>query len=349
MMHETPSLEQVIADIPYPGLTKTLGELKIVEALSVTPELISVTLALSNDTAYETLRTTLIDLLQGYALGVEVKRKALSQKAITYGSTSKPNNRAPYAKKIIAVTSGKGGVGKSTVSVNLAVTLAQKGYKVGLLDADVYGPDVPRMLDIDDEKLRWNDANKIIPSENYGIKIMSVGLTTPRHDTPLVWRSSVAVSALIQFLEDVAWGELDFLVIDMPPGTGDVQLTMAQELPITAGVLVSTPQQVALGDVSRAIMMFKEIGTPIGGIIENMSFFIAPDTGVCYDIFGTGGAEAIACVYDIPFLGKIPLEIAIREASDAGRPPVASGNETFRNYYHTICDALLKVIDQPNS
>ncbi|WP_353663274.1 Mrp/NBP35 family ATP-binding protein [Hydrogenimonas sp. SS33] len=263
---------------------------------------------------------------------------------MNYGHTANPNNRAPYAKRVIAVTSGKGGVGKSTVSVNLAVALAQKGFKVGLLDADVYGPNIPRMLGTADEKLRWGENDKIIPSENFGIRIMSVGLTTPTSDTPLVWRSSVAVSALIQFLEDVDWGELDFLVIDMPPGTGDIQLTMAQELPITAGVIVTTPQPVALDDVSRAIMMFKDIHVPIGGLVENMSFFVAPDTGKRYDIFGTGGGEATAKRYDIPFLGQIPLDMQIREFSDSGTPPVAMGDDVQKGYYRTVAENLLAQI-----
>lgn len=262
--------------VQYPGLDKSIIDLKIVEDVNIDNEKPVITLSMQNDEAYSILESRLNDLFNG---DVEVKRKALTQKkSMNYGNTANPNNRAPYAKRVIAVTSGKGGVGKSTVSVNLSVALAQKGFKVGLLDADVYGPNVPRMTQVADEKLKWNDNNKIVPSENFGIKIMSVGLTTPSSDTPLVWRSSVAVSALIQFLEDVEWGELDFLVIDMPPGTGDIQLTMAQELPITAGVIVTTPQPVALDDVSRAIMMFKDINVPIGGLVENMSFFIAPDT-----------------------------------------------------------------------
>ncbi|WOE70015.1 Mrp/NBP35 family ATP-binding protein [Hydrogenimonas thermophila] len=328
--------------VQYPGLDKSIIDLKIVEDVKVDNEKPVITLSMQNDEAYNILESRLNDLFNG---DVEVKRKALTQKkSMNYGNTANPNNRAPYAKRVIAVTSGKGGVGKSTVSVNLSVALAQKGFKVGLLDADVYGPNVPRMTQVADEKLKWNDNNKIVPSENFGIKIMSVGLTTPSSDTPLVWRSSVAVSALIQFLEDVDWGELDFLVIDMPPGTGDIQLTMAQELPITAGVIVTTPQPVALDDVSRAIMMFKDINVPIRGLVENMSFFIAPDTKKRYDIFGKGGGEDTAKRYDIPFLGKIPLDMQIREFSDNGTPPVAMGDKLQKGYYKNIVDNLLKQI-----
>ena len=259
-----------------------------------------------------------------------------------YGHTDKPNNRAPYAKNILAITSGKGGVGKSTLSANLSVALAQLGFRVGLLDADVYGPNIPRMFNVHNESLHWDTNNKIIPSENFGIKLMSVGLTTPSNDTPLIWRSSVAISALMQFLEDVAWGELDFLVIDMPPGTGDVQLTMAQELPITAALLVTTPQSIATDDVSRAIMMFKETHVPIAGLVENMSYFIAPDTGNRYDIFGKGGAQRLSQTYDIPLLGQIPLDMQIREFSDEGKLPVALGNEKQKEYYQEIAKKVIE-------
>ena len=332
------SLEKV----KYPGLDRSIVDLKIIKSIEEENKKPIITLSMQNDEAFQVLQKSLQDLFDN---DVEIRREAsMQKKSINYGDTANPNNRAPYAKRVIAVTSGKGGVGKSTVSVNLSVALAQKGFKVGLLDADVYGPNVPRMTQTADEKLRWNDNDKIVPSENFGIKIMSVGLTTPSSDTPLVWRSSVAVSALIQFLEDVDWGELDFLVIDMPPGTGDIQLTMAQELPITAGVIVTTPQPVALDDVSRAIMMFKDINVPIGGLVENMSFFIAPDTKKRYDIFGKGGGEATAKKYDIPFLGKIPLDMQIREFSDEGTPPVAMGDKLQKDYYRNIADKLLAQI-----
>ncbi|BCD68909.1 Mrp/NBP35 family ATP-binding protein [Nitratiruptor sp. YY09-18] len=324
--------------VKYPGLDKNIVELHTIDSIQEDGKNLTITLNIANQEAFPVIEGAIKDLLREY--NVEVKLKAQPKKSINFGSTANPNNRAPYAKNVIAVTSGKGGVGKSTVSTNLSIALAQKGYKVGLLDADVYGPDIPRMVGVEHEKLRWGDNDKIIPSENFGIKIMSVGLTTPSPDTPLVWRSSVAVSALIQFLEDVDWGELDFLVIDMPPGTGDIQLTMAQELPITAGVLVTTPQMVAADDVSRAIMMFKDIGVHIGGLIENMSYFVAPDTGKRYDIFGKDGGKALAMRYDVPFLGQIPLEMDIRELSDEGKPPVALGKERHKSYYQQIIDNL---------
>lgn len=262
------------------------------------------------------------------------------KKKIPYGSTQNPNNRAPYAQKIIAVSSGKGGVGKSTVAANIAVGFAQEGLHVGLLDADIYGPSIPRLLGIESERLQWNDANKMIPSENFGIKVMSVGLTTPKNDTPLVWRSSVAVSALMQFLDDVAWGELDILVIDMPPGTGDVQLTMAQELPLSGVILVTTPQMLSTDDVSRAVVMFQDIHVPILGLVENMSYFIAPDTGKSYDIFGQGGAQKLCNTYNIPLLGEIPLTQGIRISSDEGKIPIALGDTATKEMYQSILKKL---------
>ncbi len=335
------SVTKILTGVLYPGIDRDIVSLKLIEDISVENNNLIIRLSISNETAYEHIESQINELFSSKFNNIDVTFISKKTKSTNYGNTQKPNNRAPYAKHIIAVTSGKGGVGKSTVSVNLAVSLAQQGYSVGLLDADVYGPNTPRMLGIEDEKMQWNDDNKIIPSENYGIKVMSVGLTTPSSDTPLVWRSSVAVSALIQFLEDVAWGELDFLVIDMPPGTGDIQLTMAQELPISSSIIVTTPQMISTDDVSRAVMMFKDIGVPIGGIVENMSYFIAPDSGTRYDIFGSGGGEMICEKYNIPFLGSIPLTMAIRETSDAGKPAVATDDMEQKSYYKNITNALL--------
>ncbi|MEA1919777.1 MAG: Mrp/NBP35 family ATP-binding protein [Campylobacterota bacterium] len=338
-------LKSEIESIVYPGITRTLGELNLISTVKLTDNRVSIELLTVSEDSYLSVKKVIEEQLESRFDSLNITKKNLAQKDMNFGNTARPNNRAPYAKNIIAVTSGKGGVGKSTVSVNLAVALAQKGFKVGLLDADVYGPNIPRLTQTDLERIKWNDDNKIIPSENYGLKIMSVGLTTPTMDTPLVWRSSVAVSALTQFLEDVAWGELDFMVIDMPPGTGDIQLTMAEELPITASVIVTTPQLISTDDVSRAIMMFKDIKVPMAGIVENMSYFIAPDTGNRYDIFGSGGGEKIAAKYEVPLLGQIPLNMQIREYSDQGQPPVAMGNEEEKSYYTNILDKMFKAIN----
>jgi ATP-binding protein involved in chromosome partitioning len=335
-------IKEVLKDVIYTRLNKDIMDLNLVHSILINDKNVEIILSISNDEMFEIVSLQIEQALQSFFDVVDIKKHVQPKKSVHYGSTAAPNNRATYAKKVIAVTSGKGGVGKSTVSANLCVALAQEGYKVGLLDADVYGPNIPRMLGVEKEQMRWNDDNKIVPSENFGIKIMSVGLTTPSSDTPLVWRSSVAVSALMQFLDDVAWGELDFLVIDMPPGTGDVQLTMAQELPISAAVIVTTPQMVSIDDVSRAIMMFKDTQVNIGGLVENMSYFIAPDTKKEYNIFGEGAGELIAKQYHIPFLGKIPLEMEIVQHCDSGQPTVAMGTEEQKNYYKQILPHLFK-------
>jgi ATP-binding protein involved in chromosome partitioning len=248
--------------------------------------------------------------------------------------------RGGFARHVLLVTSGKGGVGKSTVAVNLASTFAQRDWRVGVLDADVYGPSVPRMLQVEDERLRWNDANRIVCAENFGLKVMSVGMTTPTPDTPLIWRASVATSALIQLLDDVDWGELDLLVVDMPPGTGDAQLTLAQELKCASALVVTTPQVVATDDVRRAIRMLQEVGVPIAGIVENLSGFMAPD-GSRHALFGEGGGELLAKQYGVPLLGKIPLDVAVRISGDAGTPLAVSGTAEQRGWYAAIADGLV--------
>lgn len=224
----------------------------------------------------------------------------------------------PGIGAIIAVASGKGGVGKSTTAVNLALGLKANGLKVGILDADIYGPSMPRLLKISGRPTQI-DGKIIQPMENYGIKVMSMGFLVDE-ETAMIWRGPMVQSALLQMLREVAWGELDVLVVDMPPGTGDAQLTMAQQVPLAGAVIVSTPQDLALIDARKAITMFRKVEVPLLGIVENMSYFIAPDTGARYDIFGHGGARAEAERIGVPFLGEVPLTMAIRELSDAGTP-----------------------------
>ncbi|WP_416798335.1 iron-sulfur cluster carrier protein ApbC [Ciceribacter azotifigens] len=228
----------------------------------------------------------------------------------------------PGIKAIVAVASGKGGVGKSTTAVNLALALKANGLSVGILDADVYGPSMPRLLGITG-KPKQIDGRMIVPMENYGLKAMSMGFLVDE-GTAMIWRGPMVQSALMQMLREVAWGDLDVLVVDMPPGTGDAQLTMAQQVPLSGAVIVSTPQDLALIDARKGLNMFNKVEVPVLGIVENMSYFIAPDTGVRYDIFGHGGAKAEAEKIGVPFLGEVPLTIEIRETSDAGTPVVVS-------------------------
>ena len=261
------------------------------------------------------------------------------------GHTAAPNDRAPWARHVVVFTSGKGGVGKSTVAVNVANALAQRGLAVGLLDADVHGPSVPRMLQLAGERVSWGDDGRMIPLENFGLRVMSVGLTTPEADTPLAWRSTVAIRAIVELLEDVAWGPLDVLAVDLPPGTGDVQLTLAQELPISAAVVVTTPQAVATDDVRRSLRMLQEIGVPVAGVVENMSCFVASDTGAVYRPFGEGGGRALARDYGVPFLGEIPLDPAIRTASDEGTPVAATGDAAQRAIFAGLAERLWETVE----
>jgi len=234
---------------------------------------------------------------------------------------ARPEQLVPGVKNVIAVASGKGGVGKSTISVNLAVALARAGASVGLLDADITGPNIPLMLGIDGRPTATAD-NKIAPLERYGVKVISIQFFVPEGQ-PIVWRGPLVGGAIQQFLRDVDWGELDYLVIDQPPGTSDAQLTLAQAIPISGTVLVTTPQDVALLDVEKALAMLQRMSVPVIGIVENMSTFVCPHCGEPTEIFGRGGGERFAKQHGIEFLGGIPLDVTVRQGGDAGIPAVA--------------------------
>jgi ATP-binding protein involved in chromosome partitioning len=238
------------------------------------------------------------------------------------GGAAAPRAGVPGVKAIIAVASGKGGVGKSTTAVNLALGLQAIGLKIGILDADIYGPSMPRLLGITGRP-ETISGRLLRPLERYGLKVMSMGFLV-EEETPMIWRGPMVMSALTQMLREVEWGELDVLVVDMPPGTGDAQLTMAQQVPLAGAVIVSTPQDLALIDARKGLNMFRKVDVPLLGIVENMSYFIAPDTGKRYDIFGHGGARREAERLGVTFLGEVPLQMEIRETSDAGTPVVVS-------------------------
>jgi ATP-binding protein involved in chromosome partitioning len=246
---------------------------------------------------------------------------------------------APGVKASIAVASGKGGVGKSTTAVNLAFALMQLGLKTGMLDADIYGPSIPRMLGISGKPVSA-DGKMLEPKLAHGIKCMSMGFLVPE-DTPMIWRGPMVQSALQQMLRDVNWGELDVMVVDMPPGTGDAQLTMAQQVPLAGAVIVSTPQDIALLDARKGLNMFRKVDVPVLGFIENMSYFVCPHCGERSDIFAHGGARKEAAALGVEFLGEIPLDIAIRETSDAGTPIVlAQPDSAHAKSYRAIAERV---------
>ncbi len=227
-------------------------------------------------------------------------------------------------RNAVAIASGKGGVGKSTVAVNVAVALAQSGATVGLLDADIYGPNVPTMMGV--EHLPMPEDNKLIPAEAFGVKLMSIGFLV-KPGQPLIWRGPMLHSAIRQFLEDVKWGELDYLIIDLPPGTGDAQLSLAQSIPLSGGVIVTLPQQVSLEDATRGLEMFRQLNVPVLGVVENMSYLELPD-GTRMDVFGNGGGERMALKTGVPFIGAIPMDPAVRIGGDGGVPIVVSAPES---------------------
>jgi ATP-binding protein involved in chromosome partitioning len=239
----------------------------------------------------------------------------------------RPSEPLPGVKHIIAVASGKGGVGKSTVACNLAVGLQKLGLKVGVLDADLFGPSMPRLFGLHSKPSLAPDGKRLVPLESYGVKVMSIGFLIDE-GAPVVWRGPMVISALNQLLREVVWGELDVLIVDMPPGTGDTQLTMAQNVPLAGAVIVSTPQDLALIDARRGIAMFSQVKVPILGVVENMSYFVCPHCGGRTDVFSHGGARKEAEKLGVPFLGEVPLDIAIRVNSDDGRPVVAAMPES---------------------
>jgi ATP-binding protein involved in chromosome partitioning len=243
----------------------------------------------------------------------------------------------PTVKNVVPIASGKGGVGKSTVTANLAIALAQSGARVGIMDADVYGPTIPTLLGVDD--LPKPTAEGIVPAERYGVKLISMGFFL-REDDAVIWRGPMLHKTVQHFLGSVVWGELDYLLVDLPPGTGDVQLTLCQSIPLTGAAIVSTPQDVALKVAQKAITMFTRLNTPVLGVIENMAHYVCPHCGAQDEVFGSGGARRAAERLEIPFLGEIPLATVIRAQSDAGRPVVLDRASPFAAAYRAVAERL---------
>jgi len=301
-------------------------------------------------TNYEEAKSLILNQLKKDFTGIKNINLNISQKSSSKVSTHKDAKKdaiLPGVKNTIAVASGKGGVGKSTVAVNLAVALAKDGASVGLIDADIYGPSIPLMLGSNDKPKVYQAENsvKMIPLENFGIKFMSIGLLVDQKD-PIIWRGPMASGAIKQFMTDVDWGELDYLIFDLPPGTGDIQLTLVQTIPLTGAVIVTTPQEVSLIDARKALRMFERVNVPVLGVVENMSYFIAPDTGNKYDIFGSGGGEKICKELNTTLLGGIPIDPRIRQGGDNGIPMVFGIPDAKET--NILMDISRKLTDQVN-
>jgi ATP-binding protein involved in chromosome partitioning len=310
-----------LRSVEEPELHRDIVSLQMVKGIQVSPdEAVSLTIELTTpacplkDEIETAVKGQLIPL---GATSVDINWGAMVRRA----TAPRPEQLLPGVKNIIAVASGKGGVGKSTVSANLAVALAMEGAAVGLLDADITGPNLPLMLGVEGRPVASAD-NKITPLERYGVKVISIQFFVPEGQ-PIVWRGPLVGGAIQQFLRDVDWGELDYLVIDLPPGTSDAQLTLAQAVPISGALLVTTPQDVALLDVQKALAMFKRMSVPVMGVVENMSSFICPHCGEPTEIFGRGGGERFAKESGLEFFGGIPLDVKVRQGGDAGVPAVA--------------------------
>ncbi len=314
------ALFDILNAYTVPGTSATLTVLKAVKGLDVEEGRVTVLLQLLD--AYQdreqTIKQALVDAIR-LQPGVEAVEVEIAWEK---GAQVEFKNLLPGVKRCVVVGSGKGGVGKSTVTVNLAIALAQRGLKVGLLDSDLYGPSIPMMLGLKDSPLA-SPEGRILPLEAFGVKVMSMGLLI-EEDRPVIWRGAMLNKALQQFLKDVEWGGLDVLFIDLPPGTGDVQLTLVQNAQVDGAIVVSTPQDVAFLDARKAIGMFGVVKIPVMGVIENMSSFICPGCGQETQIFGHGGVRAAAARMELPFLGEVPIDLAIREGGDSGSPLVAA-------------------------
>ncbi len=309
-----------LSHVQEPELGRDIVSLEMVKAIDIRDTNVSFTIELT------TPACPLKDEIEANARSA-VRELGATDVAITWGAMVRratprqAEQLLPNVKNVIAVGSGKGGVGKSTVSVNLAVALAQAGASVGLLDADITGPNIPMMLGVDGQP-KASANNKITPLERHGVKCISIQFFVPEGQ-PIVWRGPLVGGAIQQFLRDVEWGDLDYLVVDLPPGTSDAQLTLAQSVPLGGAVLVTTPQEVALSDVGKALAMFKRLSVPILGLVENMTAFVCPHCGELTEIFGRGGGERFCETHGIDFLGGVPLDITVRQGGDVGVPAVA--------------------------
>jgi ATP-binding protein involved in chromosome partitioning len=313
---------ELLKSVNYPGYSRDIISFGIIKDVMVENKNITIEMDIrtNDEKIVKKIESTIISAIQKSAPEYEIK---VNNQPATVQSAGAPQPKPDYLPNVkykIAVASGKGGVGKSTVSVNLAVSLAQLGFKVGLLDADIYGPSIPLMLGVKSKP--EYDGKKLTPIQKYGVNLMSLGFMMDG-DEAVIWRGPLVTKAIQQLMQDVNWGELDFMIFDMPPGTGDAQLTLSQSITLDGAVIVSTPQDVALIDAVKGVNMFKKVNVPILGVVENMSYFACPHCGERTDIFASGGAERECKRINVDLLGEIPLDVQIRIGGDSGKPVVA--------------------------
>ena len=348
-------IEQALKTITVPGEGQNMIDSQAVKNIIVFSDEVIVDITISNPSLQAKKRTE-VDILKTIHELVYAKAKITVNIKVEVSNQPKSEVKGksiPGIQNIVAVASGKGGVGKSTVTSNLAVTLSKMGFKVGILDADIYGPSIPIMFDVQNEKplaVMIDGKSKMKPVENYGVKILSIGFFT-KPDQAVVWRGPMAAKALNQMIFDAAWGELDFLLIDLPPGTGDIHLSIVQSLPISGAIVVSTPQNVALADAKKGIAMFQQdsIQVPVLGIVENMSYFTPQELPENkYYIFGKEGAKNLATDTKVPFLGEIPLVQSVREAGDVGRPAALQENSPIAGAINLITQNMVAQLVKRN-
>jgi len=339
-----------LKNVTYPGFTKDIVTFGFVKNVEISGSKVAVVVDITSSAQEVKDQITTDATTELKKLGFEEVEVYITapQAPVQKSNSVSGKNIAPHVKSFVMVSSGKGGVGKSTTSVNIAIAMAMQGKKVGILDADIYGPNIPRMMGLNDVKPEIQ-GNKVLPLKAYGVEMMSMG-SLMEEGQSLIWRGSMIMKAIEQFLRDILWSELDVLVIDMPPGTGDAQLTLAQSVPVTAGITVTTPQQVSLDDSKRSLDMFKKLHIPIAGVVENMSGFICPSCDTESDIFGMGTSKPMAESYGAELMAQIPIEPAIRVGGDSGQPIVyhKPDSETAKRY-QAAASSLLAFIDKVNA